>query len=317
MTAIVAVWATWHRSVWLVPALWGWELLTGPADRRRGLWGPLAVALLLVNLPPAGGLNGLRFMAAVWNPHLRHHIAEWRGLAYTGLYGWAVLAFAAVLLWQLAPRLRHRLYPVRDLGWLLGAMAASVFAVRLVPYAALGLGALAADFSWKAPVSIYPAGPVRRPQRWTWNRLYAVIGVGLCLLGGLKVIQVGGFVSPWPQSLKTALVQHHARNVLAPEGDTLTTWGVRPWVDGQVQMDADQPWWPAWVQTVIGQTSPAVFVARWDPSSRWMVWPARIWTPQGWRLVTVTGPWKVVWRGKMAWPQTNGIAVLTSLWHRS
>jgi len=312
MTAVVAVWATWHRSVWLVPALWGWELMAGPADRRRGLWGPLAVALLLVNLPPAGGLNGLRFMAAVFNPQLRHHIAEWRGLAYTGLYGWAGLAFAAVLLWKLAPRLWPRPQRVRNMGWLLGAVAASVFAVRLVPYAALGLGALAADLPWTSPRSM-----TRSASPWTWNRLYAVIGAVLCVLGGVKVVQAGGFVSPWPAGLTTTLVQAQATGVLAPEGDTLTTWGVRPWVDGQVQMDADQPWWPAWVRTVMDQTSPAVFAARWDPSSRWMVWPDRVWTPQGWRPVQVTGPWHVVWRGKMAWPQTNGIAVVTTLWHRS
>ncbi|MDA8192727.1 MAG: hypothetical protein M0Z53_01840 [Thermaerobacter sp.] len=327
---VVAVWATWHRSVWLVPAVWLGEMLLGDPARRRGLVGPFLAALALVNAPPSGGWTGLRFMARVANPALRSAVGEWHGLAQTGAYGlviglfWAVVWLGAGRAWR-----RRSPRPGRDGVWLAGATLASLLAVRLVPYAALGLAALATDLA--------PSGDERSPSRngpgAAMFRSIPLRGFspfgdeqpGIMAAGLLSVIvtlglgQVaahGGFASPWPAGVIATLRQHRATNVIALNGDTLAAQGFKPWVDGQVQLDAAEPWWPAWVRTADGRQSPAAFAARWDPASRWIVWPDRLWTGHGWASETLPAPWRPVWQGPMAWPQTGGDPVPTTVWER-
>ena len=297
MAAATLVWAQMHRSAWLVPALWGWELAMGPRERRRGLWGPWAVSILAVLLPPAGGVSGLTFVSRIASGSGAYSviniIGEW--LPPDVRTGWGLMLLVAVCLaWAgLAGALWRRGDRV-GLGWLVGGTLAAMEAERLAPYALLGWIVLA------TPI-LQARAPARLP-RW-YNGAALGAGVWLVAAPWLVVPSAGVFTPGWPRSAIAALRRAHAtRNVLTSQGDTLVGSGLRPWVDGQVQLVAHRPWWPAWVATVQGRWSPAAFAARWDPHAQAIVWPVR---RPGLPPVTLPAPWHRVWHGSIRWVGTT------------
>lgn len=305
MAGASAVWAQMHRSVWLVPALWGWELVAGDATRRRGLVVPWLLTIAAAMAPPAGGWRGLVFIGHVLRPGVTLAVTEWHPTTPLTLWGCAVYVVWGLAWWRLWPILRRRQRWLRDSGWLAGATAASLLAARLTPYALMGLVALLRDVSW--PPSVTP--------RWLTGGVMA-LGVAAAAAPWRSAAGIGVFAPTWPTPVLAMLRAHRASNIVSPQGDSLAGDGLTPWVDGQVQMDVGQPWWPDWVATVDGRFSPAAFTARWDPRARWIVWPlsGTVWHPDG-PPRPLPPPWRKVWQGPMRW-LGGSQTVPTGVWTR-
>ena len=305
MAAVTLVWAQLHRSAWLVPALWGWELAAGPRPWRRGLWGPWALSLVAVLLPPAGGLAGLIFLLHVGRsgPYgVLNTIVEWLPPDLRTAWGVAVLAVVCLAWAGLAPA-TWRSGDRVGLGWLLGGTLAAMEAQRLAPYALLG---------WMVLATPALRGQVPAPRPGWWNGLALGAGLWIGIAPWVLVGRTGFFVPAWPRSALTALRRAGAtRNLLAYQGDTLVGAGMRPWVDGQVQLVADRPWWPVWIATEQGRWSPAAFAARWDPGAQAIVWPT---LRAGLPPLALLAPWHRVWQGTIRWGGTT--ATPSAIWVR-
>lgn len=305
VAAATALWAQVHASAALVPLALAWETATAPRPRRSRLWGPLALASL-GSLANAGGLaTGLAFTGQVLTPAIWNTVAEWMPFAPRSAWGGLVLAGLCAT-WMAVGSRAWRARDVRTLGWLVAGTVAAAFAQRLVPYAVLGFLECWAP-CWQG------AGPEAGPRRVWHGGADAVLALGVLAAIWIPVGRAGVFAPAWPASVLALLRAAHATNIVAPQGDTLDAAGLLPWVNGQVQLYAHAPWWPAWVATARGQASPADFVARYDPQSRWIVWPLE--TRPGFGPLTLPPPWHLVWRGAVRWPGTAG-PVPTAVWTR-
>jgi len=305
MAGVTVIWAQMHRSAWLVVAVLLWEVVMGDRSRRRALWGPLAVSAVAVLLPPAGGLEGLTFLAHVGRggpDGVLSTVVEW--LPPNFRTGWGVLLLGmtcgawgglAGWLWQRQDRV--------GLGWLVFSTVAAMEAARLAPYALLGWIVLATP-------RMLTVRPARLPH-W-WNGVAAGVGLWVFVAPWLLVKTAGVFEPSWPASALAALRRAHATtNIVAYQGDTLVGSGMRPWMDGQEQMVDRAPWWPAWVETEQGRWSPAAFAARWDPGAQAIVWPT---ARPGLPPVTLPTPWHPIWQGAIRWEGTSETP--TTIWVR-
>lgn len=299
------LWTQIHASVVLVPLLLGAEALLGPRNRWRVLLGPLLVALLGTLLRVGGPLTGGAFVSHVLTPAILNTVVEWmppnpRSFWGVFVYGWCFASWMIV---------GHRAWQARDwraLTWLTAGTAAALFAQRLVPYMALGTLILWQPVFADVPVPVSP----RSPWRYWDNE---VLALAVLVAVWSPVVSHGLFRPTWPPAVLRLLQQQRASNIVALQGDSLTGAGLLPWINGQVQLDAGLPWWPAWVATVQGRVSPTAFVARYDPTSRWIVWPTH--TRPGFSALSLPTPWHVVWQGPMRWG--SGLnAVPTAVWTR-
>ena len=306
------LWTQIHASVVLVPGVLAAEWLGNVTDtaRRRTLGGPLLLAIAGTVLRVGGPLTGGAFMRHVLTPGILNHIVEWMPLDPRSWWGGAVIG-GIVATWVVVGSAAVKKREGLTLMWLVGGTLAALFFQRLVPYTVIGFLWLWQPV-WRQKASGASGAPMQVPLRG-WDSV--ALSVGLLVVSALPLLHEGvWFVPTWPSSVLQMLRRDHATNIVALQGDSLSGAGLQPWVNGEVQLYATQPWWPAWVATVQGQASPAAFVVRYDPTSHWIVWPIN--TRPGFGPLRLPPPWHVVWQGTIRW--YGGVqAVPTAVWTRS
>ncbi|WP_430626548.1 hypothetical protein [Sulfobacillus thermotolerans] len=284
-----------------MPIALAWEMLAGMPERRRALAGPLGLAIVGTVARVGGVGSAAGFLGHVLTPLILTHIIEWmppdpRTWRGVFVFGWLFGVWSSV--W---PVLRRQHDWVSQ-GWLIGGTGAALFAQRFVPYMAIGTLMLLMTH----------VPPSRSGARgWRTGMLVALTTPVLGLMA-LTIRQSGVFRPAWPASALTFLQKHHATNIVSRSGDTLTGAGLIPWVNGQIQLVSDAPWLPLWLDTIQGTVEPAQFVARADPTSRWIVWPLD--RAPG-LPVRMPSSWRMVWRGDIRW--NGGFQKIPSaIWER-
>ncbi|MDA8344918.1 MAG: hypothetical protein M0Z66_05480 [Thermaerobacter sp.] len=264
--SLVPLWANLHSSALLMPLLTLSVVVFGsPAAReRRELLLAAAIGLVLFFAHPGGPAMGTGFLAQILTPGIVDHIIEWMSVSLFSPEGWPlllVLPLGGWLGWRAARR--------GDLvlaSWVILGIAMTGFAVRFVPYTVLCVLAVA---------SLDPALTARFTHKNTRRVMAAALAVGT-LLALASLWSRPAFVVREPITAITWLKSHRANDVLAfySFGDALDFYGLRPFVDGRAELWTRQQWWPPYLDAQFGQVSPASFASKYDPSARYILWPA-------------------------------------------
>ena len=308
---VTLVWTNLHGSALLFPLLVLSEVLLVRHTRaQRKELGLAAVAGVLLSVAhPGGATMGAGFLGEILSPGIVNHIVEWLPLAPISVDGWpmAVLfVFAGWLAWRAIRR-----DDSVSLAWLAVGIAVSAFAMRFMPYAALGILAVAAtEPSLGSALQSSPG----RLKAW----LAAVLLVGSVALGVGEGVSSPPFIITEPMPAISWLKAHHARHVLDfyAFGDALDLYGIQAWVDGRAELWTNQPWWEPYLRTQFGQASPALFAARYDPSARYIMWfgfPATV------REMRRSPAWHLAYKDKQSAsriPDSQGVGVV-DIWART
>lgn len=302
MASLTIVWTQIHMTVVLVPAVLAWELIAGDAHRRKGLIGPVLVAVAGTALRVGGLSSGAGFFDNVMTPALLNNIIEWMPPDPRTVRGVFVFVWLFGVWGLMVQKIRsHRDYA--SLGWVVGGTVAALFAQRLIPYMAIGTLMLLVSYGPRiVPIPAWISGVFA-------GALLILVNIPLWT----TVSQTGVFTSAWPSSAIALLRSHHATNIISRQGDTLTGDGLTPWLNGQIQLVSHAVWFPVWIDTVEGLVTPAQFADRYNPTSRWIVWPLARATGLPLRL---HAPWHIVWRGDIRW---NGGTqeIPSAIWERT
>lgn len=302
MAGATVIWTQIHMTVVLVPLIILWELLAGNSSRRKGLVLPFIVALVGTSLRVGGFMSGAGFFSNVLSPEILNHIVEWMPPNVRSTWGIFVYLWVFGIWGFIVPKIRaHKDYA--SLGWVIVGTGAALFAQRLVPYMAIGTLMLLIS---------YGPSPLPLPS-WIRSLIAIVLLIGLNIPVWSSVAKVGVFTPTWPTSAIHLLKKDHATNIISLQGDTLTGYHLRPWLNGQVQLVSNTSWFPLWIDTISYRLTPAQFAAKVDPSSRWIVWPTvRSTLPP----LTLPKPWHVVWHGKIRWDGGTQ-QVPTAIWEKT
>lgn len=284
--AIIPLWANMHASVVLAPALLLNETLWSTGRQRWRLAGLTVLAIGLTLVHPGGSAGSGQFLHHIFQPALVNSIEEWQSPNFHTLGPWlmlpALLASLAIFLPQ-AWRSRHG----ADVAWALLGPLATLWAVRMAPYMILGTCALIPAY-W---LQTWRRIDLPRLSRWV-TALLAAFLTGSWLLSWPAPTF---FAAQYPVHAEQYLQAHHATDVLAAYqfGDSLQFMGLLPWINGQTQLWASQPWWPPYVQAQASPGALAQWAQRWDSQARWLMTPV----PVNRNPPAVPG-WTLAWSGR-------------------
>ena len=301
--ALVPIWTNLHASALLMPLLVLSEVLFTSRSLRdsKELLLAAGAGVLLSFAYPGGASMGAGFISQIFTPGVVDHIAEWLPTDPFSSWLWTLLLSLPAGAW-LGLRATKR-GDFTAASWVLLGIIMVAFAVRFVPYALLGVLAVATTDPWLTPrVS-------SRNGEWFAGAAAAVLAV--------VILQASpAFVNREPVQAISWLKAHHATNVLTYYnfGDALDFYGVRPWVDGRAELWTRTPWWPMYVKALFGQVSPAAFAARYDPEATYMLWPAY---PKVLADMRQSSPWRIMFRDDTDAARTeyNGIGTVY-VWQR-
>lgn len=306
--ALVPIWANLHSSSLLMPLLVLSEVLLGSRSLRVSSELLLAAgAGIVLSFAHPGGLTmGTGFISQILTSGIVDHIEEWLPTNPFSSWTWTLLLslpIGAWLGWRAAKRGDLTLA-----SWVIVGIVMVAFAVRFVPYALLGVLAVASAEPWLTARPTHEQG--YRSKQLLVTSLVAVLAV----FGFAMRPQ---FVNREPVAAITWLQVHHAQDVLTYYnfGDALDFYGVRSWVDGRAELWTNTAWWPTYINALFGQESPAAFAARYDPTARYMLWPA-------YRKVVAdmrrSSSWRIVFkdRADAARTEYNGIGAVY-VWQRT
>ena len=263
------LWTQVHDSALLLPLVLGLALLLPtPELGRRRVVGPFLLSLVLLLVRPGGPVAFARRILAVGSGGNTGTIQEWASPDFHQAGAWLLLAILFLALVLLAPELK-RLRRWADLVLLLGTAAATLYAVRFLPYFVL----TAAFF-----------GPAVLPERL---RIAArdrgaqlrSLGLSALLAAGLAAALIAQpvFPSRSPAKAIAYLRRAHAENVFAAYqiGASLELYGVTPYLDSRDDVWARAPWWPGFLAVSEGSVDVLSYLRRYDPTARYVLWPTR------------------------------------------
>lgn len=267
------LWVNLHGSVVLLPLVLLLELLFAlPAERRR-IAGPLVLSLLLLGAHPggfAGMFSNLLHVGSTGNTAV---IVEWLSPDFhvPGLWaGGAVLAGGLALL---APAL-YRARRHADLLLLLGCTAATLWAVRFLPYLVLLVLARGVEMlPPKARVEGAGSPPPDAARERRAHLLGGVVAVALLAFALTRPL----FPARFPVGVLGYMQRHHITRVFNwySVGASYEPYGIEPFLDGRDNIWDQSSWWPRYIAVTAGQYSVLRFLRQYDPGDRYVLWFAR------------------------------------------
>ena len=264
VVAVVPLWANLHASVFLAPVLLAAEAFFG---RRRDLiWLTLA-SLALSFAHPGGVATSGSFLASIFSPGVVNRIQEWGSLNLLQAGSWLMAPIVLVALLYTVRRASRRGDETGSM-WTLAWLVATAISARFAPYLSLTVLAVTAPL---VPLRL------RRIER-TAGRMGTAALLAVPLVFGSFSVAAAMSVTmqvTQPVGAFAYLREHHATDVLPfySLGNDMDLYGPRPFLDSRAELWTHAPWWRDYVKANLGFVSPVAFVARWDPSARYVVWP--------------------------------------------
>lgn len=284
IAAVVPLWANLHASVFLAPVLLASEAFFG---RRRELLWPTVASLALSFVHPGGIATAGSFLSSIFSPGVVNTIQEWGSL---NLLQAGSCLMAPIVLIALLYTVRRASRKGDETGsmWTLAWLVATAISARFAPYLSLTVLAVTAPL---VPMRL------RRMERRA-GRLGAAALLAVPIALGPFSVAASASVPVQvtePLAAFAYLRRHNATNVLPyySFGNAMDLYGPRPFLDSRAELWTHAPWWSQYLQASEGSMPVPAFVARWDPSASYVVWPldepgARsLLRSRHWRLVLV------------------------------
>lgn len=281
---LTLLWAQLHASAFLAPGLiLGAWVFARSRDERKFYTLPFLVSLILSVLHPGGGGSSTSFISTVFNPGILNTISEWMSPnfhAYPGdiLLPWIVIAVPLAVHWALKKK------DYMATAWVVAGAATTLFAIRFSPYLVIGLLMVLSSY--------WPEGIIR-------DKLPLVTTVTAATMAAVIFIFMALEPQIYPNREPVFAISYISRHdktgvfTYYDLGDAFDLYGPPPFVDGRAELWVNTKWWPAYVNMTEGAAPVTRFVARYDASARYIIWP--LGTP-GAANLEASNTWKLVFR---------------------